>query len=389
MPLGLHLGVKSDPIEYRYSWQWLFHILAEENVHYVQMGTFFEIYQLPDDYFLRLRDQAESFGVQISSVFTAHRELGGFFRCEPAWEQVAFDNYQRLIRVGALVGARSVGSNPGAVLRDQMELKVSGIKSYITNMKRLMQYAHECGVQVLAIEPMSCLAEPPTLPSEIRGIAEELQAYHHENPDATAQVGYCFDVSHGYLDADRKVAPGNLELLQAALPYTTEMHLKNTDRLLEAAFGFSLEERRRGTIDIGRIRDFLLQNADCLPVRDLVGYLEIGGPKLGRDYSDCRLEGMLRSSIGYLREVFSSPKPEKEIAAKSESKSSPLRTLVTNSEPEGSSFSSPDRAINDVCRHGQIGRGDLRSSNRGASPCSTGTSWMLTLFQTCLADSLF
>ena len=33
------------------------------------------------------------------------------------------------------------------------------------------------------------------------------------------------------------------------------------------------------------------------PVSEVVGYLEIGGPKLGRDYSDYRLEKQLGESL--------------------------------------------------------------------------------------------
>lgn len=40
--LQLRLGVKTDPIEYRYSHAWLFRLLAEENVELVQLGTHFE-----------------------------------------------------------------------------------------------------------------------------------------------------------------------------------------------------------------------------------------------------------------------------------------------------------------------------------------------------------
>jgi ribulose-phosphate 3-epimerase len=56
------------------------------------MRTFFEIYHLPGDYFLKLRSLAEAYRTQISSVFTAHRELGGFFQCDAAWEKVAYDS---------------------------------------------------------------------------------------------------------------------------------------------------------------------------------------------------------------------------------------------------------------------------------------------------------
>jgi len=61
--LNFHLGVKSDPIEYRYSWEWLLRILADEGVRFMQIGTFFEIYQLPDSVFLELREKAAQLGI--------------------------------------------------------------------------------------------------------------------------------------------------------------------------------------------------------------------------------------------------------------------------------------------------------------------------------------
>src|SRR5450759_1786642 len=95
--LQLELGVKSDPIEYRYSFPWLFKLLAEEGIRHVQFGSFFEAYQLPDDFFRELRGQAAEQRVTIGSLFTAHRELGGFFRTEPGFEGVARRNYERFI----------------------------------------------------------------------------------------------------------------------------------------------------------------------------------------------------------------------------------------------------------------------------------------------------
>ena len=81
-PLTLELGVKTDPIQYRYTYDWLFRLLAEEGVFHVQLGSFFEMYQLPDDFFTDLRQQANDYGISLTSIFTAHRELGGWFRNE-------------------------------------------------------------------------------------------------------------------------------------------------------------------------------------------------------------------------------------------------------------------------------------------------------------------
>ena len=300
--LTLQLGLKSDPILYRYSYPWLFRLLAEEGVHHVQLGSFFELYQLPDSFFHRLRAQAADHAITISSVFTAHREIGGYFQGDE-WVGVARKNHRRLIEIAGLLGARAAGTNPGAVLRDRMGTKSQGLATYIAHMKELMHEAHALGVPELTIEPMSCAAEPPALPEEQRQMAEELCAYHTVHPD-TAAVGYCIDIAHGYCDAQKQVICDHWALLEAGLPWCRELHLKNTDTIYDKTFGFRADERKKGIIDVAATRTWLQQRADVLPVRELVGYLEIGGPKLGRDYSDGDLEGMLRESLQHLRQSW-------------------------------------------------------------------------------------
>ena len=304
--LTLHLGFKSDPTEHRFSYPWLFRLLAEEGIEYVQLGTFFEIYQLPDEYFVQLRRQAEDAGVRIHSIFTAHRELGGFFVDDPGWAAVARKNFERLIEVASLVGAKSVGSNPGSVYRDRMGTKRRGIECYLGQMKQLMEFAHEKGVQWLGIEPMSCLGEPPTVPEEIRLFGHELAAWHDQHPHSTAAAGYCTDIAHGYADANLAIRFDHLELLEATLPHLFELHLKNTDADYSSTFGFSAADRRKGIIEIEPVREMLLAKADVLPVDELVGYLEIGGPKLGRDYSDQELADQIRESLAHLKQVWPS-----------------------------------------------------------------------------------
>ena len=314
----LLLGIKTDPIEYRYSYPWLLRLAADEGVEYIQLGSTFEFYLLPDEFFHWLREQAEKAGVRIYSLFTAHRELGGFFRNEPGWEDVARRMFERYIQIGGILGAQSVGHNPGAVLRDEMHTKPQGTARYLKHFKELMHFAHEQGVPWLTIEPMSCLAEPPTLPEEIRQMGEELTVYHRQHPNTTACMGFCADTSHGYADEARNVVWDNLQTFEAALPYLYEVHLKNTDTIFHATFGFGEQERRKGIVQVEQFRDMLHANAHLLPVDRVVGYLEISGPKLGRDYSDIQLEKALRESLRYLRETWCAP-PQRVIASSSPS----------------------------------------------------------------------
>ncbi len=301
--LNLALGVKSDPILYRYSYGWLFRLMADEGVDRLQLGSFFEFYQLADSFFVRLRDQARDFGIRIDSTFTAHRELGGLLHEDPEYHLVARRNLERSIEIGALLGVRSVGHNPGAILRDRMGTKSAAWRRYVTALIELAAFAHTRGIERLAIEPMSCLAEPPTLPEEIRALGEELAAYRRRHPE-TAAAGYCVDIAHGYADQEKVVRSDHWELMTAALPWTSELHLKNTDTRYDSTFGFSAAEQERGIIDVPAVRAFYLANAASLPVDELVGYLEIGGPKLGRDYSDHRLEEHLRVSLRHLKATW-------------------------------------------------------------------------------------
>lgn len=300
--MRMHLGVKSDPILYRYSYPWLFRLMADCGVRHLQLGTWFELYHLPDSFFHRLRAQAQDHGIVISSVFTAHRELGGYFQGDE-WAAVARRNHERLIEVAALLGARSAGHNPGAVLRDRIGTKAQGLAAYARHMRELLHVAHRLGVPELTVEPMSCEAEPPCSPEEQRQLMGELDAYHAAHPD-TAAPGYCIDIAHGWAGRDRQVKVDHVGLLEAGLPWCRELHLKNTDATYDRTFGFGPEERRKGVVDVAATRAWLQERSAVLPVDELVGYLEIGGPKLGRDYSDCELEGQLRASLDHLRSAW-------------------------------------------------------------------------------------
>ena len=295
------IGVKSDPIEYRFSFEWLFALMRDAGVRNLQLGSFFELYSLEDAWFRDLRSQAASYGISIRSLFTAHRELGGLLTGDPSLERVARKNYERLIEVAALLGASYVGSNPGAVMRDRMASKDAGIACYLRHMKELMHGAKSLGLSALTIEPMSCSAEPPSFPAEIEHMLGELASHHQRESGRTVPVYLCGDISHGLANRDGQVLHGNLELFDFEIPRMCEFHIKNTDATFGSTFGFGEEERKRGIVDLGALMALVHRRAADWPVREVVGYLEIGGPKLGRDYSDYLLGKQLDESLAAIR----------------------------------------------------------------------------------------
>jgi hypothetical protein len=293
----IELGIKSDPIETRYSFDWLFSLMDDLDVRSVQIGSFFELYVLDIRYFEKIKELAFARNIHIKSMFTAHRELGGFFYNDVYMEKAARSMYERFIDVASFLGADYCGSNPGAVHRDQMNKKGNGIACYIKHMKELSFYAREKGLKGLTIEPMSCAAEPPTSVHEIKSMMTELNIFHKLNPSSTVPFYLCGDISHGWAGPDREIIFTNYELFEVASPWMCEFHYKNTDQYFESTFAFSEEEQQRGIIDLRRITQMINEYKHEFPVWPVTGYLETSGPKTGRDYSDKWLAKCLTESI--------------------------------------------------------------------------------------------
>jgi hypothetical protein len=300
----IQLGVKTDTIHTRYSYDWLFDLMARLEIRNIQLGAFLEIMNIDEAYFPELREKAGKRGLRIRSVFTSYRELGGYFYNHPLMEKVARRNHEQLIRAAAAVGADYCGTNPGAVYRDRPQDKETGIATYLKHMKELMGFARGRGLKALTIEPMSCLAEPPSTPGEIRHMMEELNGYHAKHPESTVPVWLCGDISHGVADGDKKIIHTNIELFEFEMPWMAEFHFKNTDAIYNSTFGFSEVEQARGIVDLKEIRTLCEKYQKSRPVEEMVGYLEIGGPKIGRDYTDPHVGPELETSLKALKAVF-------------------------------------------------------------------------------------
>ena len=83
-----------------------------------------------------------------------------------------------------------------------------------------------------------------------------------------------------------------------------EFHFKNTDPTFNSTFGFGPAERERGIVDLGRLAALIRARADHFPCGEVTGYLEIPGPKWGREHTDRHLERMLVESLQALHTFF-------------------------------------------------------------------------------------
>ncbi|MDX2189440.1 MAG: hypothetical protein SFY32_06235 [Bacteroidota bacterium] len=302
--MSVQIGIKTDPINTRYSYDWLFDLLVDEGVKYVQLGAFFEMFHMQGDdrYFLKIREKAEKRGLKLKSMFSAYREFGGFFYDDPSMEIASRKMYEQYIHAASVMGLDYAGTNPGAALRDQIHKKDKGTEVYIKHMKELQHLAKAKGLKALCIEPMSCMAEPPTTPDEMKYYIGTLNDYHSKNASSTVPVWLCGDISHGLADINKQVVFTNIELFEAGIPLMAEFHFKNTDAIYNSTFGFSDDEIKKGIIDLSQIKS--ISEKGNWPVDEVVGYLEIMGPKIGRDYTDPFLGDTLRTSLRALKKVF-------------------------------------------------------------------------------------
>ena len=302
-PVTLHLGVKSDPIESRYSFDWLFDIMRECGVDRLQMGSSFPVFFAADEHFRGLRRRAEAKGIRITSMFSSHRELG-FANADPLLDDAARRGWERSIHVASLVGAQSFGSNACIVLRDQPQTREPGLRVFFENMKSLLAIARSAGLEALTVEPMSSLYELPSTPEEVRSICSELDAWRASHAETTVPLQLCGDISHGIADAEGRVTHDNWSLFEMQIPWMREFHFKNTDSIFNSTFGFGADERARGIVDLRRLKTLIEGNAERFPCAEVTGYLEIGGPKLGREYADRHLQRMLVESLHAITDVF-------------------------------------------------------------------------------------
>ncbi len=206
--------------------------------------------------------------------------------------------------MASLVGTDTAGSNAGIVHRDEPHLREPGVACFFQNIRGLLQTARKAGLKGLTIEPMSSLFEFPSTPVEVLMVATELDPWYRTQGDEAARLLLCGDISHGVADAEGKVQHDNWSLFEMEIPWMWEFHFKNTDTIFNSTFGFSPEERKRGIVDLDRLKGILERNAARFPIPNPVGYLELGGPKTGRDYTDRLLRGQLTESLAALREVF-------------------------------------------------------------------------------------
>ena len=289
--ITLELGVRIDPTEDLYSYEWILQLMQEEEIRCAQLASFFGLYQLTDASVLELKARAEHFGVSFTSISAVHRELCGLFRPEKEYQRIATGIFERLVDIGALLEANSVGINVPMVPRhgDTRQEQQDGFRVRLGRLKDLVHRAQERGIDTLTVEHT-------TLDQRI---AEELDADGTCTQIEAATIRYSFDTRS--MATDR--------MLTHVVPQLHELHLRNTDLNLLGTFGFSERDRTVGIVDIPKLRQLLVSQPGGPHQRWITGYAEVAGPKPGGSHLDKTIQRANRESLRYLRETFVAGRP--------------------------------------------------------------------------------
>ena len=303
--MTVHVGVKSDPIENRYSFDWLFGLMAEQHVGWLQLGSSFPFFHAEAEWFRDLSRRAERRGIRIESTYSSYREMTGFFAADPHLEAASRFAWERLIQVAVVGGRlfrgielrlgaprppRREGARPRAVLPPP-----EGALAHREG-RRPLGAVHRAHVVALraAIDPRGDGPGDPGNGRVPRGRSPPARCPSSSAPTSPT--------------ASRTATGGWWSTTGACSRRASRTRASSTSRTPTTGStgpsGSPRRSARRGIVDLERFRALIDANADRFPVQELVGYLELPGPKTGRDYTDNLLGSALGESLAALKAVF-------------------------------------------------------------------------------------
>jgi sugar phosphate isomerase/epimerase len=199
------------------------------------------------EYLERTKRCLRQYELVVDSMFTGvftrrhlllHPDAGG----RALW----FAWYEALIRAGAIIGAKSVGSHFGALtMKDAADPARyrQRVDEAIKRWQELSQYAKEMGMQYMFFETMSIRREMADT------IAAAKELYERLNEKSALPILMCLDVGHSPHPTERDPYLWLRELS----PYACMVHLQQTEADHSRHWPFTPEYNAIGIIDADEV----------------------------------------------------------------------------------------------------------------------------------------
>ena len=253
--------------------------------------------EILDQYVKEINDLKEKYNFSINSFFT-----GGFTRvnhfCHP--DKIVRDYwmkwFKKFVYYANLLGAKRVGSHIGILSIPNNEKDRKLFQDRCINLwKELSIYASEKNIKELTWEHMSIEREQGHTQSDIDYLIRGFT-------NTKIPIRLCLDPDHGDLESNDPSDYEPYGLLKKYLPYSSQLHLKQTSTDKRKNGPFTEENNKSGLIDGNKVAKLLSQLIPIEKQEDFEIILELNARE--REPDDSNICDAVKKSLDYWREAL-------------------------------------------------------------------------------------
>ena len=277
-------------------------IISDLQVKHVQLTSdLFSPYyddHILDKYVKEISSLKEKYGFSITSVFT-----GGFTRVnhfchpDPDVRDYWMKWFKKFTNYAVELGALRIGSHIGIMsIQDNLMNRKIFQERCIDLWKELAQYAGEKGIKELTWEHMS-------IEREQGHNREDIDFLINQFKNTQIPIKLCLDPDHGDLTSKDKLDYEPYGLIRKYLPFSSQLHLKQTSPDKRKNSTFIEKNNANGLIKAPRVASLLNEFVKEENKKDFEIILELNARE--REPDDSNICNEVKISLDYWREHLS------------------------------------------------------------------------------------
>ena len=280
--------------------QWA-RVINELNVRYIQLTSdLFSPYydtNILNKYVDQINDLKNKYDFSINSVFT-----GGFTRvnhfCHPDEfvREYWMNWFKKFIKYADLLGANRLGSHIGILsIPDNHNQREFFQNRCIKLWTILSEYAEGTGIKELTWEHMSIEREQGHVQRDIDYIIKNFM-------ETKVPIRLCLDPDHGDLSSSDSRDYEPYGLLEKYLPFSSQLHLKQTSLDKRKNSTFTSKNNKNGLIEGDKVANLLKKYVPEDKKEDFELILELNARE--REPDDSLICEEVKESLNYWRKVL-------------------------------------------------------------------------------------
>ena len=295
MKLSLNTGFLVNRYPTPSQWAKIIHNLGVKHIQ-LTSDLFSPFYDesILDDYVKEINLLKEKYDFSVTSVFT-----GGFTRvnhfCHPDFKVRRYwmDWFKKFADYAVKLGASRLGSHIGIMsIEDNASNREIFQKQCVDCWKELAEYAFNLGMKELTWEHMSIEREQGHTRNDIDNLIEQLKG-------SKIPIKLCLDPDHGDLTSSNELDYEPYGLVESYLPYSSQLHLKQTSMDKRKNSTFTEKNNNNGLIVADRIVKLINEGVSDDQKKDFEIILELNARE--REPDDSNICNEIGLSLDYWR----------------------------------------------------------------------------------------